>query len=57
MPSKSKHTKPSNADNSENKDNFSLFEEAIKKIANTPKEDVEKAVKEDKKKERNKKNG
>jgi len=55
MPNKSKHTKPSSANNSENKDNFSLFEEAMKKIANTPKEDVEKAIKEDKEKKQNKK--
>lgn len=55
MPDKSKHIKPSTTNNSENKDNFSLFEEAMKKIANTPKEDVEKAIKEEKEKKQKKK--
>lgn len=55
MSNKSKHKTPTNANNSENKDSFSLFEEAMKKIVNTPKKDVEKAMKEDKEKKQNKK--
>ncbi|WP_157986637.1 hypothetical protein [Chitinophaga alhagiae] len=54
MPDKSKYTKPSSTNNNENKDNFSLFEEAMGQIANTPKKDVEKAIKEDKKKKQKK---
>ncbi|WP_164714344.1 hypothetical protein [Chitinophaga rhizosphaerae] len=55
MPNKSKHTKPSRTNNNENKDSFSLFEEAMGKIANTPKKDVEKAINEDKAKKEKKK--
>lgn len=50
MPNKKKDIKQE--ENTDNKDQevdpFSLFEEAMSKIANTSKEDVDKAIKEDK---------